>query len=221
MRTWRTRKIPASTSGANTLVAGKVGQALRFTGDDAANFPAPASLDRGQPFTVAFWLWMPEVMKQGLVFHRQAGTDTGFHGTELSFDEGRLFFALIRFWPGNAAAVRTRAALPAKQWVHVAVSYDASGQAGGLRISLDGKPVEVEIVRDNLTKNVEAGGGKLTFGERMRSMGLKDGRLDEVRIFNRALTDVEVAHLHDGQSPDRCPGTQGRAGAAAVLFRGR
>jgi hypothetical protein len=194
-------KAPAgSTSAANTLVSGKLGRALRFTGDDSADFPAPASLDRAQPVSVSFWLQTPEVMRQGIVFHRQAGTDTGFHGMELSFDEGRLFFALIRFWPGNAIAVRTKAALPAKEWVHVAVSYDASGRAAGLRISVNGKPAAVEVVRDRLTKDVEAGGGKLTYGERFRSTGLKGGLVDELRIFGRALSGVEVAQLHDGRA---------------------
>jgi hypothetical protein len=194
-------KAPAgSTSAANTLVSGKLGQALRFTGDDPADFPAPASLDRAQPVTVSFWLQTPEVMKQGIVFHRQAGTDTGFHGMELSFDEGRLLFAVVRFWPGNAIAVRTKAALSAKEWVHVVVSYDASGRAAGLRICLNGKPADVEVVRDRLTKDVEAGGGKLTFGERFRSTGLKGGLIDELRIFGRALSEVEVAQLHDGRA---------------------
>ena len=100
------------------------------------------NLDRPQPFTVSFWLQTPRLMKQGIVFHRQGGTDTGFHGTELSFDDGRLVFAMIRFWPGNALAVRTRAAVPARQWVQVAVSYDGSGKAAGVHIYLNGTPAD-------------------------------------------------------------------------------
>jgi hypothetical protein len=193
-------KAPGSTAPANALVPGRLGQALRFTGDDPVNFPAPGAVDRTTPFTASFWLRTPAVLKQGIVFHRQAGTDTGFHGTELSFDDGRLFFALVRFWPGNAIAVRTRAVLPAQEWVHVAVSYDGSGRAAGLRVHLDGRPAEVDVVRDRLTKDLQAGGAGLTFGERFRSTGLKDCLLDEVRIFNRALTDVEVAQVHDGRA---------------------
>ncbi len=193
-------KAPGSTSAANTLVQGKFGQALRFTGDDAANFPAPGGLDRATPFTASFWLQMPAVMKQGIVFHRQAGTDTGFHGTELSFDEGRLFFALIRFWPGNAIAIRTRLPVPAKEWVHVVASYDGSGRAMGLRLSVNGKTANVDVLRDHLTKDLQTGGSGLTFGERMRSTGLKGVLLDEVRIFSRSLSTIEVAQLYDGQS---------------------
>ncbi len=68
-----------------------------------------------QPYTIAFWLRTDVEMKQGIVLHRQAGTDTGFHGTELSFDDGRLFFALVRFWPGNAIAIRTKDKIPRRR----------------------------------------------------------------------------------------------------------
>src|SRR5262249_32408400 len=100
-------KNPGVTSPANGPAPGKFGPALRLTGDDPPHLPKVAgSLERTQPFTVAFWLQTPELRKQDLVFHRQSGHDGGFHGTELAFDEGRLCFAMIRFWPGNAMAVR-------------------------------------------------------------------------------------------------------------------
>ncbi|MBI1915697.1 MAG: DUF1553 domain-containing protein [Planctomycetes bacterium] len=194
-------KNPGSTSPANTFVPGKVGNAIRFTGDDAANFPqVGGSLDRWQPCTVSFWLKTSQVLKQGVVFHRQGGTDTGFHGTELPFDEGRLFFAMIRFWPGNALAVRTRSVVPANEWVQVSVSYDASGRATGLRIYLDGKPAQTEVLRDNLTKDVQGGPPGLMVGERFRSAGLRGVLLDELRVFNRALTPLEIVHLYDGKA---------------------
>jgi hypothetical protein len=105
-------------------------------------------------------------------------------------------------------AVRTCATLPAKEWVHVTVSHDASGQAAGLRIYLNGKLAETEVVRDCLTKNTESGGGAtynggqsgFSFGARFRSTGLKDGLLDELRVYDRALTPVEIAHVYDGKA---------------------
>ena len=63
-------KNTGSTASGNVLVSGKSGRALRFTGDDAATFLGDLNvLDRWQPFTVAFWLQVPEVMKEGIVFH--------------------------------------------------------------------------------------------------------------------------------------------------------
>ncbi len=189
-----------TTSAANTLTTGKAGEALRFTGDDGATFPVALTFDRAQPFTVSFWLQVPTPMKDAIVFHREAGTDTGFHGPQLTLDEGRLQFALVRFWPGNALAVRTRTALPVKEWTQVTLCYDASGRAAGVRIYLDGRPAELEVVRDHLTRDVQPAGPGLVFGERFRSTGLKQGLLDEVRIYNRAVTDTEAAQLFDGHS---------------------
>lgn len=194
-------KHPGSTSPANSLVPGKLGKAIRFTGDDPVTLPGVlGSVDRHRPFTVAFWLQVAQPMGQGIVFHRMSGTDTGFNGVELSFSEGRLFFAFVRFWPGNAMAVQTRSTVVAQQWVHVCVRYDATGKADGLSVFLDGKPAETETIRDCLTKNVEGGGSGLVFGERFRSVGLKDGLLDDVRVYDRALSAIEIAQIADSKS---------------------
>jgi hypothetical protein len=202
-------KLHGSTSSANAFVPGKVGQGLKFSGDDPANFPhVLGALERWQPFTVAFWLRLPPHPRNAIICHRQSGTDTGFHGTELSLEDGRLALKLVRFWPGNAIAVRTTTELKSdnETWIHVAASYDGSSKASGLRIYLDGERAEVEIVRDHLFKNLDTatghggGGTGLAFGERFRSTGLKGGVIDELRIFDRELGPLEIRQLWDEKS---------------------
>src|SRR5262249_48300436 len=70
-----------------------------------------------------------------------------------------------------------------------------------------GRPAETEIVRDHLTKDLQSGKPGMTyfsggtgpsFGARLRSVGLRGGLLDELRLYNRALTDLEIAQLHGG-----------------------
>lgn len=194
-------KTPGTTSAANATVPGKSGEALRFSGDDPAEFKVgQAPVDRGTPFSLAFWLKRPESLTDAIICHREAGTDTGFHGAELTLDGGKARFALVRFWPGNALAVRTVEALPADRWVHLGLSYDGSGKATGVQFTRDGQAAAVEIVRDDLTKNVQVSVPGFVFGERFRSVGLKGGLIDEIKIFDRALSRVELAHLHDGES---------------------
>jgi Protein of unknown function (DUF1553)/Protein of unknown function (DUF1549)/Concanavalin A-like lectin/glucanases superfamily/Planctomycete cytochrome C len=131
-----------------------------------------------------------------VIFQACAGTDTGPHGYDLLLERGQLTARLFRHWPGNAIAVRTRrAVVPPETWTHVAVTYDGSSRAAGLWIYLDGNPAALEIVRDRLYKST--GQQTLVFGQRFRDRGFKGGRIDELSIFARDLTPLEVAQLFD------------------------
>ena len=186
--------------GGNRRVAGRVGKAVKLTGDDAVGLRV-GNFTRNQPFSAAFWMNTPNVKKRAVVFHRsRAWTDAGSRGYELLLEDGRLSAALIHFWPGNAIRVKTRDPIPTKQWLHVGVTYDGSSRAGGLRIFVNGKPARIEIVRDKLTKNITGGGGNnIAIGQRFRDRGFTNGLVDEFQVFNRQLTPLEVAQLHDGK----------------------
>jgi hypothetical protein len=99
-------------------------------------------------------------------------------------------------WPGNALKVVTRAAVPVNAWTHVTATYDGSGKAAGVRIYLDGVGAEAEVIRDGLAKDITYGGGEpnLALGHRFRDNGFKGGQVDELHVFDRALTPLEAAH---------------------------
>src|SRR6266404_357196 len=119
----------------NTLVPGRSGQAIHFNGDDEITFPnLVGGLQPWDQYTISFWLKIPPALSNAVIFHNCQGTDTGFHGTELDLDQGRLFFVIKRFWPGNAIAIRSTETVPADAWVQVGVSYDGSGTAQGMRL---------------------------------------------------------------------------------------
>jgi len=185
----------------NQSVPGKIGKAVRLTGDDAigtkvGNFP------RWQPFSVALWMNTPDEKDRAVIFHRsRAWTDAASRGYQLLIEDGRLSASLIHFWPGNAIRVRTRDKISTDEWLHVTVTYDGSSQAAGLKIFVNGKPADCEIVRDNLYKNITGGGGdNIAIGERFRDRGFTDGLVDEFQVFDRRLTAIEIAQLHDGES---------------------
>jgi hypothetical protein len=78
------------------------------------------------------------------------------------------------------------------------MTYDGSSRASGLSLYLDGRRADCEVVRDRLTKNITGGGGdELTVGQRFRDRGFKNGLVDEINVFDRALTPLEVAQLGD------------------------
>jgi len=188
-------------SGANKSVPGRVGKAVQLSGDDRVGTKV-GNFRRYDPFSVALWLNTPDVKDRAVVYHRsRAWTDAASRGYELLLEDGKLSAALIHFWPGNAIRVRTRKPIATKTWQHVMVTYDGSSRAAGLKIFIDGKPAETQVVRDNLYKNITGGGGdNIAIGQRFRDRGFTNGLVDEFSVYNRELTPVEIAHVHDGKT---------------------
>ncbi len=185
----------------NTLVSGHKGQAVEFNGDEEITFPNLAgSLQPWEQYSVSFWLKVPSALTNGVIFHRCQGTDVGFYGTELDLDQGRLFFVIKRFWPGNALAIRSVERLPTGEWAQIGVTYDGSASVGGMRLYINGKPATLDIIRDHLYKSPENGGSGFSFGALFRSTGLKQGALDDFQVYNRPLSLIEIKQLFDGHS---------------------
>ena len=190
----KNKKQNARASGGPKQVSGVKGQAVLLDGENNLNFPV-GRFRRTDAFTIALWLRVPERMKRAVVFHRsRAWTDSGSQGYQLLLEDGRLSASLIHFWPGNAIRVRSVEPMPVGEWVHVAMTYDGSSKATGLRIYENGERVPVSTIRDNLYKSI--GNNRLTIGQRFRDNGLKGGSVDEFQVFSRELSRLEIADLH-------------------------
>ena len=189
----------------SAALPGGSSKAFRFSGDNSVVHPGARTFGRTDPFSIAIRLQPSEPQDRAVVLHQsRAWTDAGSRGFELTLDHGRVFFGLIHFWPGNAIAVRSRLPLPLGEWSSLTVTYDGSSRADGIRLYADGSPMAVEIIRDHLYKDItydRAAGDnvgeqpRLTIGARFRDSGFKNGLIDDIQIFDRALTAAEVGAL--------------------------
>ncbi|HLK14261.1 MAG TPA: DUF1553 domain-containing protein, partial [Fimbriimonadaceae bacterium] len=200
-------KIEAVKLGRVDAVPGRSGSALRFNGDNGLAVKGLPGRERWDSFTWSFWIQDPRPDSGPVVLlHRTGGTDVGFCGFDLLLDRGYLTARVMRAWPGNAVAVRTKTQVPKDQWAHIGWSYDGSSRAAGLRLYIDGKPAETTVLNDKLWKKINAYGdlgdsrGDWGFAERFRDAGFKGGKLDEIAFADRALSPLEVAQLYDGAS---------------------
>lgn len=190
------------------LVEGKFGKAAQLDGENNVNFPTLGRFTRHTPFTISFWMRdAREAAEPCVVFQACDGTDAGPHGYDLLLEKGRLTARLFRHWPGNAIAVKADDEIPANIWTHVAVTYDGSSRAAGLRIYINGKPGKLETIRDHMVKGI--GVHTLVFGQRFRDKGFKGGRIDELHIYNRDLTPLEVAADYAPDSAQTATDTTG------------
>ncbi len=188
-------------SGPNKTVKGVKGNGIQLTGDDAVGLKV-GNFKRNQPFSVSLWMNTPDAKERAVVFHRsRAWTDAASRGYQMLIEDGRISMSLIHFWPGNAIRVRMKTPIATNQWTQVTATYDGSSKASGVKIFVNGKRADCEVVKDNLYKNITGGGGdNIAIGQRFRDRGFTDGQVDEFKVFDRELTRLEVLQLHSNQS---------------------
>jgi len=179
-------------------IAGKSGQGAELSGENGFVFPGIGHFSRVDPFTLALWVQTPTHAPRAVVVHHsRAPIDAGSRGYELLLEDGRVAFGLHHMWPGNSLKVRTRQPIARNTWTHITASYDGSSRAAGVRLYVDGQLAEIEIIRDNLWKDITYDGNEphLAIGYRFRDNGFKGGKVDDFQVYNRALTPLEAAHL--------------------------
>src|SRR5690606_15388515 len=117
----------------------------------------------------------------------------GIGGWTLYLQDGRIQVNLVVRWLDDAIRVETEDPLPLGEWRHVAMTYDGTRLASGIRVYVDGvqQPLKVHLDALNTTFPKEA---PLRIGS---SAGQESftGRIADVRVYRQALSqrDVQIA----------------------------
>jgi hypothetical protein len=170
--------------------------ALQFDGvDDHVSLPSGGVLDiAGNAVTLSLWINLDKLPN--------AIGGTGFAGIYDSVQDSYVFYEddlsdELRFKVTDADGTAERPGIPAAdlqtgRWYHVVGVYD--GEAGQASIYLDG---ELKDVHSNmfLTGAVKPGQVAALGRDGTASQSYFQGRLDEVQVFDRALTPEEILLL--------------------------
>lgn len=211
---------PAKEGPGTLLVKGHRGKkSIHFRPDSRSEFPGVGEFKRTDAFTLAFWIQLNRDQDHCVVIHKtRAGLDAAHRGYEISLDKGRPVFMLAHFWPGNGLAVRAKQAIPQKEWTHLAAAYDGSSRASGAKLFVNGRSVEVEVLRDQCTRDInyrkewndlDPGTvadaemnvyAPLTLGGRYNDTGLVEASVDELLVYDRALSRAEVGFIAGGNT---------------------
>ena len=183
-----------------------VRRALALDGERGVTTKGIEPFDRWLPMTVMVTMRETKrVPDRSLIAHHTRGTDCGYNGWDLTIENGHLESRMARVWPGNAISVRTVKPIPVDVWHQVAATYDGSSKANGLKLFLNGEELKTAVVRNELKKscNVKVDhGGEFVVGQRFRARGLADGLIDDVRVYERALSVSELQFLSKAKSGD-------------------
>ncbi len=145
---------------------------------------APPPLRSGR-FSLAAFVYLDAQAHGGTVATNLRGDLGSF---SLGLDGEGLLRATIRGSDGALQAAISPAALPLSTWLHLVMTAD--GQH--LRIYQDG-----QLVASRPCGPVAAAeSGAVWFGTDPEGVGLWDGRIDELAMFDRALSGAEIAALY-------------------------
>ena len=161
--------------------------ALNFDGSDdgarATNSPRLSSMDH---FTTTAWVRMaPSSGWRPLVDHRDAGSD----GWDLYLDPSSRLFLRV-----NTETTSGSTALPNDEWAFVAGTYDGTEA----KLYLNGILESVEAF-STAPLNINA---PLNIGQHFNQSNLRfKGSLDELRIYDEALSQTELLELYQDTKP--------------------
>jgi mono/diheme cytochrome c family protein len=187
--------------GEPTFDLGQVGRAASFDGDTEVSFGNVGRFDRGDAFSLAVWL-RGRGNQPVSVFQKIESPDRR-RGYEWQLDDialvgiqkwaARLAVRIAGDSPDQSIEIRTRERLRLGDWYHVTLTYDGSGKAAGVGLYLNGVRLDTDVARDAL------GGSCATDAPlRVGSQALGRpfvGQLDDMRLYNRALTPQQVEDL--------------------------
>ena len=199
---------PATLTGP-ILVDGKQGQALKIDANNTITLGQDVGLfERTDPFSVSLWIKPSKIYEEATVFQHNYHKRYGYTGYTLLLLDNKLSFQLAHSYPHNAIQVVDTEALPENEWAHVTLTYDGSSQAAGTQIFVNGKRADTEVVYDNLYKSIIPKINEHTYafegfliGVRGNHTTFPNGVVDELKIFNRNLTALEVQQVYDPSSP--------------------
>jgi len=185
---------------------------MRMDTSTQIEMPEIGDFDSNDAFSVGTWL-MPRLEsvhtspRYGAIVAR-LDSQHASRGWELFYDEGKpekkfglhteakLIFTLVHALPNNAISVATRhPVLLRGRWNHVLATYDGSGKASGVKLYIDSKPVETEVLKDSLSGTVRTS-VPLHLGRQSPDFNpLRQSRYQDFRLYARALSSEEARRV--------------------------
>ena len=207
-----THVVDVSGNGNNGTVtnaiwnsSGKYGGAMQFDGNgDYVNITniVPFNFERNDSFTFSVWFKSSGSSATQSLLGRYDNT-VNWNGYALfirvsaygSCPANSIHFNLENNWNGNRIDVCTGAKADIYNvWHHVALTYNGSSKASGVKIYYDGTSQALTLYLDTLTQSTK-NNLPLHIGDDSDSDWF-NGSIDEVRIWNRSLSASEVNQMY-------------------------
>lgn len=160
--------------------------------------------DQTDPFTISFSIYADHNDQESIVFGHCEQIRLGLKGYSFFISDNKLKFIMARSWPQNAIEIQTLQPISAKKWSQVTITYDGKGSVGGIQIYINGKKTAVKRKGDELYKSIlfkpdihTYGFEGFKIGSSHKLKAFDGGGFDDLKIFDKELTALEVAYQND------------------------
>ncbi len=158
--------------------------------------PSVGDFEKDQSFSCAAWVRIPKNNQGGSVVARM-DNEHDYRGWDIWLENGAVGSHIINKWPDNALKVVSKDRLQAGKWQHICVTYGGGANPESLRVYIDGTARPTDTAANGLTDTIRT---KVPFkiGQRHSSEGVDGTGIQDVRLYNRALSPDEVAQIARG-----------------------
>ena len=172
-----------TTSGASRITSGQFGRALSFDGvNDWVTINDAASLDLTNGMTLEAWVYPTVNMTQWATVILKEQPGGGLYELYANGDQSQPLTSVTV--AGQYQVLSGGPWLFANQWTHLAATYSGTTErlyVNGTQVAQRPQTGPIEVSSSPLRL-----GGNSVWGEFFK------GRIDEVRIYNRALSATEI-----------------------------
>ncbi|SET28587.1 Concanavalin A-like lectin/glucanases superfamily protein, partial [Draconibacterium orientale] len=161
---------------------GNANSAYLFDGNDGIDVPHSDGLNRTGELSVSCWI-KPTVLQNAMIFGKSNYTSATNYLLRVQSD-GNIQ------WEYNGFLNTTTKPLQANNWYHIVVTADNPG--AHRKVYVNG-----QLIAETTTSSGPFGSvtNPLTFGYASRGAEYFQGAIDDVRFYNKELTDAEITAL--------------------------
>jgi mono/diheme cytochrome c family protein len=154
--------------------------------------------DTNQPFSVGAWVRLSKRNTTGAIVAKMDPAN-GHRGWDVWVQADRVGMHVINTWSEDAVKVVAKTPLKVNTDQFVFITYDGSAKASGIKVYIDGVLQPVDVEADTL-KSTTRTPVPLKIGQRHTDARVAGVSVHDLRIFARAVTNVEVSQLAKGTS---------------------
>ena len=185
-----------------TWVDGKRGKAINFDGsNDYVNAGSGSSLDNLPAITFSAWIYPRAQGTRLFVTNRGNPESSGWRFAFDSATAGSMRFTVD--YSTTDLVTRNNSpdansVAPLNKWTHIAVTWNGSATATNVKIYFNGVGANSYSTANGVGDRVDDNAQNLIIGhnEALTSNGGFNGLIDEVRVYNRALSAAEIQALY-------------------------